>query len=42
MRHWTHEVPAWPLLVRLAGQREMASKIFLVDRVEEVPGVLAE
>jgi predicted Rossmann-fold nucleotide-binding protein len=41
VRHWTHEVPAWPLLVKLAAQREMASKIFLVDRVEEVPAVLA-
>jgi len=39
-RHWTHEVPAWPLLVKLAAQREMASKIFLVDRVTEVPAVL--
>jgi predicted Rossmann-fold nucleotide-binding protein len=41
MRHWTEEVPAWPLLVKLAAQREMASKIFLVDRVEEVPTLLS-
>jgi predicted Rossmann-fold nucleotide-binding protein len=41
VRHWTREVPAWPLLVKLAAQREMASKIFLVDRVEEVLAVLA-
>jgi predicted Rossmann-fold nucleotide-binding protein len=39
-RHWTEEVPAWPLLRRLADRRDMASRIFLVDRVADVPAVL--
>jgi predicted Rossmann-fold nucleotide-binding protein len=39
-KHWTDEVPAWPLLVKLADRRQMSSKIFLVDRVDEVPAVL--
>jgi predicted Rossmann-fold nucleotide-binding protein len=35
-RHWTHEVPAWPLLRRLADGRPMERAIHLVDDVEEV------
>jgi hypothetical protein len=40
LKHWTDEVPAWPLLVKLADRLQMSSKIFLVDRVDEVPAVL--
>ena len=34
-QHWTQDLPAWPLLQRLAGRRPMAGRIQLVDTVEE-------
>ena len=30
-RHWTVDLPAWPLLQALAGERTMSSRIALVD-----------
>lgn len=40
-RHWTRELPAWPLLQSLARGREMAGSIHLVDSVEEAVAILA-
>lgn len=39
--HWTRTLPCWPLLQALAHDRPMASRVALVDSVEEVPGTLA-
>ncbi|MFJ1900804.1 LOG family protein [Streptomyces sp. NPDC088115] len=39
--HWTRELPAWPLLRALAADRQMESRIALVDTVEEAPTELA-
>ncbi|MFJ2768317.1 LOG family protein [Streptomyces sp. NPDC087300] len=39
--HWTEHLPAWPLLKALARERPMASRIALVDTVEEAPEALA-
>lgn len=39
--HWTRTLPAWPLLCSLAEGRPMASRIALVDSVDEVPETLA-
>ncbi len=39
--HWTDTLPTWPLLRSLAEGRTMASRIALVDSVEEVPQALA-
>jgi predicted Rossmann-fold nucleotide-binding protein len=39
--HWTRTLPCWPLLQALASERPMASRIALVDSVEEVPATLA-
>ncbi|MEV0979951.1 Rossmann fold nucleotide-binding protein [Streptomyces sp. NPDC049915] len=38
--HWTERLPAWPLLQSLARDRSMASRIALVDRIEEAPEAL--
>ncbi|MFF9627086.1 LOG family protein [Streptomyces griseosporeus] len=38
--HWTERLPAWPLLTSLAQGRPMASRIALVDRIEEAPEAL--
>ncbi|MEU3840589.1 LOG family protein [Streptomyces sp. NPDC028635] len=38
--HWTERLPAWPLLESLARDRSMASRIALVDRIEEAPEAL--
>ncbi|KUH36725.1 MULTISPECIES: LOG family protein [Streptomyces] len=38
--HWTEHLPAWPLLRALAEGRSMASRIALVDTVEEAPEAL--
>ncbi len=35
-RHWTEELPAWPLLEALAGGREMAEGVHLVDDLASV------
>ncbi|MFI5826652.1 LOG family protein [Streptomyces sp. NPDC051578] len=40
-RHWTEQLPAWPLLRALARGRAMESRIALVDSVAEVPAALA-
>ena len=33
--HWTVELPVWPLLTALAGDRPMASSLHLVNTIEE-------
>ncbi|MFJ9707925.1 LOG family protein [Streptomyces sp. NPDC101234] len=33
--HWTERLPAWPLLTALARERSMASRIALVDRIDQ-------
>lgn len=38
--HWLRRYPAWPLLQSLAAGRQMESRIFLVDTVEEALAVL--
>ncbi|MFF1811733.1 LOG family protein [Streptomyces sp. NPDC058251] len=38
--HWTEKHPTWPLLQSLARERAMASRIALVDRIEEAPEAL--
>ncbi|WP_432094344.1 LOG family protein [Streptomyces sp. bgisy100] len=38
--HWTRRFPTWPLLQALAEERSMASRIALVDSVEEAPQAL--
>jgi predicted Rossmann-fold nucleotide-binding protein len=40
--YWTDELPAWPLLRRLAEERAMADHVHLVDDLDEVAGVLAD
>jgi predicted Rossmann-fold nucleotide-binding protein len=39
--YWTEELPAWPLLRRLAEGRAMAEHVHLVDDLHEVAGILA-
>ena len=39
--HWTRTLPAWPLLQALAEGRGMASRIALVDSIDEAPRALA-
>ncbi|GHG58052.1 hypothetical protein GCM10012320_31470 [Sinomonas cellulolyticus] len=39
-RYWTEQLPAWPLLKGLAEGRGMASRLRLVDSVEEAVAVL--
>ncbi|MEU1865512.1 LOG family protein [Streptomyces gardneri] len=38
--HWTAHLPAWPLLEALAADRPMASRVALVDSVDEAPAAL--
>jgi len=38
--HWTRELPAWPLLEALAGDRTMAARVHLVDDVSDAVGLL--
>ena len=43
-RHWTRELPAWPLLQALAADRGpagMAGSVHLVDTLEEATALLA-
>ncbi len=40
--YWTEELPAWPLLRRLARGRVMESHVHLVDSVEEAVALLVE
>lgn len=39
-RHWTRDLPAWPLLESLAEGRDMAAAIHLVEAPEEAVGIL--
>jgi predicted Rossmann-fold nucleotide-binding protein len=39
-RHWTEDVPAWPLLKALSRGRPMESHVHLVDTVEEAAGII--
>ncbi|WP_046727852.1 LOG family protein [Streptomyces humi] len=38
--HWSERLPAWQLLTALAGERSMASRIALVDRIEQASQAL--
>ncbi|MGO1695035.1 MAG: LOG family protein [Arthrobacter sp.] len=40
-RHWTRELPAWPLLESLAEGRDMAAAIHLVETPEAAVDILA-
>ncbi|WP_030566995.1 LOG family protein [Streptomyces aureocirculatus] len=40
--HWTHHLPAWPLLKALAARRPMGARIALIDNVTEAPSTLAD
>lgn len=40
-RHWTEELPAWPLLQSLARGRAMEAHVHLVDTVEEAAALFA-
>lgn len=40
-RHWTEHLPVWPLLQALGRDRPMASRVHLVDTVEEAAQLLA-
>jgi predicted Rossmann-fold nucleotide-binding protein len=40
-RHWTEVLPAWPLLEAMGASREFGSSVWLVDRWDEVSGILA-
>ena len=40
VRHWTEDLPAWPLLSALARGRGMEGSVHLVDSVEEAVAVL--
>ena len=40
-RHWTEELPAWPLLEAMARGRAMEPHVHLVDSLEEVGEVLS-
>jgi hypothetical protein len=39
-KHWTEDLPAWPLLRALARERAMESRITLVDRIEDASDAL--
>ncbi len=36
VQHWTEELPAWPLLERMAAGRPMADLVHLVDSTDDV------
>ena len=40
-RHWTEELPAWPLLQALARDRAMERHVHLVDSLDEAVAVVA-
>jgi hypothetical protein len=40
--YWTRELPAWPLLQRLAEGRTMQKSLYLVDALDEVAGLLTD
>ena len=39
-RHWTEELPVWPLLQALARGRAMESHVHLVDTVDEAAALV--
>lgn len=39
-RYWTEELPAWPLLERLAADHQMANALHLVDDVEDAVSLM--
>ncbi len=39
-RHWTEELPVWPLLERLSRDRVMSGHVHLVDTVDEAAEVI--
>jgi len=41
-RHWTEQLPVWPLLQALAADRAMESHVHLVDSVEEAVQVVTD
>ncbi len=41
VQHWTADLPAWPLLSRLAESRPMQSAVHLVDSVDDAVTLLA-
>lgn len=40
--YWTEQLPAWPLLERLAKGRPMEGRVHLVDTLDEVADVIGE
>jgi predicted Rossmann-fold nucleotide-binding protein len=40
-RHWTEEVPAWPLISTLARDRAMEGQIHLVDTADDAAAIIA-
>lgn len=40
-RHWTEELPVWPLLERLARQRPMAGHVHLAESTDEAAALIA-
>jgi predicted Rossmann-fold nucleotide-binding protein len=41
VRHWTEQLPVWPLLQRLSLGRHMETSVHLVDALDEVVDLLA-
>lgn len=41
VRHWTEELPVWPLLQRLAGSRPMADRVHLAETADEAAELIA-
>jgi predicted Rossmann-fold nucleotide-binding protein len=39
-QHWTETLPAWPLLLAMARERDFESSVWLVDSVDEVAELL--
>jgi predicted Rossmann-fold nucleotide-binding protein len=39
--YWTEKLPAWPLLQALGRDREMGTKLWLVDSIDEAAEILA-
>jgi hypothetical protein len=40
-RHWTEDLPVWPLLRKLAAGRAMESSVHLVDSVDDAVDIVA-
>ncbi len=39
-RHWTEELPVWPVLEAMGAARNFAASVWLVESYEEVSGIL--